>query len=94
MGPGPDPQSVFLVKLAGEDLRPVLYDAAADRSWILGEAGMRLLHGNGDTVVYLQIAEDGTFEQLITHNGIFRKLYSIATSTSTRQIKIDEAGFA
>ena len=38
----------------------MLYDAAADRSWILGEAGMRLLHGNGDTVVYLQIAEDGT----------------------------------
>jgi len=41
-----------------------------------------------------RIAEDGTFGDLLKQRGIFHRLYSIATSTSTRQIKLEDAGFA
>jgi ABC-type multidrug transport system fused ATPase/permease subunit len=41
-----------------------------------------------------RIVEDGTFDGLLARDGLFRHLYSIATSTSTLQMKIDEAGFA
>ena len=41
-----------------------------------------------------RIVEDGTFEQLIAREGLFRHLYSIATSTSSHKLKIEEAGFA
>jgi len=40
------------------------------------------------------IQEDGTFDELLAGDGLFRYLYSIATSTSTRQFKLEEAGFA
>jgi len=41
-----------------------------------------------------RVAEDGTFEELLKLNGIFFKLYQIATSTSAKRIKLEEAGFA
>lgn len=40
------------------------------------------------------IQEEGNFEQLLRMKGRFHRLYTIATSTSTRDFKIDEAGFA
>lgn len=40
------------------------------------------------------LAEDGTFDELLAKGGIFHRLYTIATSTSTRRIKIQDAGFA
>ena len=41
-----------------------------------------------------RIEEDGTFEELLEQGGLFYYLYSIATSTSTRHFKLEEAGFA
>jgi ABC-type multidrug transport system fused ATPase/permease subunit len=41
-----------------------------------------------------RLVEDGTFEDLLAQGGVFHRLYTIATSTSTRRIKIKEAGFA
>ncbi len=59
MGPGPDGGTVFLVKLTDGDNRPVLYDAAADKSWVMGDPTMRLLHGAGEKIVYLHTTADG-----------------------------------
>ncbi len=41
-----------------------------------------------------RLVEDGTFEDLLAKGGIFHRLYTIATSTSTKRIKIQDAGFA
>ena len=41
-----------------------------------------------------QVGQDGEFDELVARKGLFRYLYSIATSTSSRDTKIDEAGFA
>lgn len=41
-----------------------------------------------------RLVEEGTFDELLEQKGLFRHLYSIATSTSTKQYKLEEAGFA
>ncbi len=41
-----------------------------------------------------ELVEDGTFEQLLDRKGLFHHLHTIATSTSTRRIKMEDAGFA
>jgi ABC-type multidrug transport system fused ATPase/permease subunit len=41
-----------------------------------------------------RIVEDGSYDELLARRGLFHRLHSIATSTSTHHIKIDEAGFA
>ncbi|MFW6133157.1 MAG: ABC transporter ATP-binding protein, partial [Planctomycetota bacterium] len=41
-----------------------------------------------------RLVQDGGFDDLLAREGLFRHLYSIATSTSTRDVKLDEAGFA
>ena len=59
VGSGPDGGMVFLVKLSDGDNRPVLYDAAANQSWVMGDPAMRLLHGAGEKIVYLHTTADG-----------------------------------
>ncbi|MEI6971834.1 MAG: ABC transporter ATP-binding protein [bacterium] len=52
---------------------------------------------NADNIVVLEqgrVVEQGTFDGLITGGGHFARLHTIATSTSTRRIKLEEAGFA
>jgi len=41
-----------------------------------------------------RLVEDGSFEELLDQQGVFHRLYTIATSSSARNIKLDEAGFA
>ncbi|NBB95256.1 MAG: ATP-binding cassette domain-containing protein [Planctomycetes bacterium] len=41
-----------------------------------------------------RIVEDGSYKELVRQKGLFYKLHTIATSTSTRQIKLSDAGFA
>ncbi len=41
-----------------------------------------------------QLVEEGSFEELLAMNGLFHRLYTIATSSSLHRIKMDEAGFA
>jgi ABC-type multidrug transport system fused ATPase/permease subunit len=41
-----------------------------------------------------RVMEQGDFDSLLKQGGHFAKLYSIATSTSTHRIKLEEAGFA
>ncbi len=41
-----------------------------------------------------RLVEDGTFEELLARGGLFKRLHTIATSTSTRHLKMEEAGFA
>ena len=38
--------------------------------------------------------EDGTFENLLAQHGLFHHLHTIATSTSSQNIKLSDAGFA
>ncbi len=40
------------------------------------------------------VVEDGNFQELLELGGSFARLHSIATSTSTRSLKLEEAGFA
>ena len=41
-----------------------------------------------------QIAEEGTYKELLARRGLFHYLHNIAISTSTRELKMEEAGFA
>jgi len=42
-----------------------------------------------------RVAEDGSYEELLNkEDGLFRHLHDIATSSSVRRIKIEDAGFA
>ena len=41
-----------------------------------------------------RLVEDGSFDDLLAKQGVFHRLYTIATSTSTRRMKVAEAGFA
>ncbi|MFZ4397266.1 MAG: ABC transporter ATP-binding protein [Kiritimatiellia bacterium] len=41
-----------------------------------------------------QAVEQGTFDELLAMGGHFARLHAIATSTSTKRIKMEEAGFA
>jgi ABC-type multidrug transport system fused ATPase/permease subunit len=50
-----------------------------------------------DRIVVLEqgrVAEQGTFDSLLASGGLFARLHSIATSTSTHRIKLEDAGFA
>lgn len=40
-----------------------------------------------------RLVEDGTFDELLARRGLFHRLHSIATSTSTHALKIEAAGF-
>lgn len=40
------------------------------------------------------LVEDGTYEELLEKGGLFHRLHTIATSTSTRALKLQDAGFA
>ena len=49
-----------------------------------------------DRIVVLEqgrVAEQGTYDGLLTQGGTFARLHAIATSTSTHRLKIEEAGF-
>lgn len=41
-----------------------------------------------------RVVEQGTFDELLGQGGHFARLYAIATSTSTKRLKLEEAGFA
>jgi subfamily B ATP-binding cassette protein MsbA len=52
---------------------------------------------NVDHIVVMddgRIIEEGNFDSLLAKNGLFARLYAIATSTSVEKSKIEEAGFA
>ncbi|MBI3985351.1 MAG: ABC transporter ATP-binding protein [Lentisphaerae bacterium] len=52
---------------------------------------------NADRIIVMdegRLVEDGTFERLLEDRKLFFRLYTIATSTSTRHLKLEEAGFA
>ena len=52
---------------------------------------------HADTIVVMEqghVEEQGTFDELLTRGGLFARLHTIATSTSTQQLKLKEAGFA
>jgi len=52
---------------------------------------------NADNIVVLdngRVVEQGTFDGLLSQNGLFARLHAIATSTSTLHMKTEEAGFA
>ncbi len=59
IGPGPAGSYIFLVRTRTGDHRPILYDASTGRSWELGDASMRLLHGTGRKIAYVKTAPDG-----------------------------------
>ncbi|MCL1856941.1 MAG: ABC transporter ATP-binding protein/permease [Kiritimatiellaeota bacterium] len=40
-----------------------------------------------------RVAEEGTYDELLAKGGLFSRLHSIAVSTSTHRIKLEEAGF-
>jgi hypothetical protein len=46
------------------------------------------------TILYAPTVEKGSCPDLITRRGLFHHLNHVATSTSTRQLKIEEPGFA
>jgi hypothetical protein len=60
MGPGPEGPYIVLVRTLRGDNRPILHDAATGRSWILGDANLRLLHAAGGRAVYLKTDADGS----------------------------------
>jgi ATP-binding cassette subfamily B protein len=41
-----------------------------------------------------RLVEQGTYDELLKQQGMFHRLHTIATSSSLRQIKLEEAGFA
>ena len=41
-----------------------------------------------------QLVEQGTFKELMAAKGLFHRLHNIATSSSSEDLKIEEAGFA
>ncbi len=41
-----------------------------------------------------RVVEQGSYDELLAHSGLFSRLHTIAVSTSTRRLKLDEAGFA
>jgi hypothetical protein len=59
MGSGPDGSHIWLVRTAKDDNRPILYHADSGRSWELGDASVRLLHGVGEKVAYFKSAANG-----------------------------------
>jgi len=51
---------------------------------------------HADVIVVMdqgQVVEQGTFDELLALEGHFARLHAIATSTSTKRLKIQEAGF-
>jgi len=52
---------------------------------------------NADRIILMDqgaVAEEGSYDELLAKGGLFARLHSIATSTSTRRIRLEEAGFA
>ncbi len=52
---------------------------------------------HADLIVVLdegRVVEQGTFDELLDCGGHFARLHAIATSTSTQNLKLEEAGFA
>jgi len=41
-----------------------------------------------------RVVEQGSYDELMARGGFFSRLHAIAVSTSTRRLKLDEAGFA
>jgi len=58
MGPGAADSHILLVRTRKGDHRPILHDASTGRSWELGDASIRLLHGAGGKVAYIKTGPD------------------------------------